>query len=252
MPYYCAERIARALNGHRKPVRGQPGAAARRLVQGRRRRRARVARAEADRAAARGWAPTSPTTTRTCRRSARRVEPDVDRRSTDELLRRPTSSASSPPTPASTTTSVAERAQLVIDFRERGVRRRRRQGGEAVSDRVTVGMVGLGGWGKNLLRNFAALPEADLRWCLRRRRGPPRGVRAGRTRRRASPPSYDELLDDPDARRRRARHARADPLRAGPAGDRGRQARDGREADDLDGRRGPRAARRWSPRPAGC
>ena len=54
MPYYCAERIARALNDAAKPVsrldRADPG----RVVQGRRRRRARVARAEADRASARG------------------------------------------------------------------------------------------------------------------------------------------------------------------------------------------------------
>ena len=34
-----------------------------------------------------------------------------------------------------------------------------------MTERVTVGMVGLGGWGKNLLRNFAALPDADLRWA---------------------------------------------------------------------------------------
>src|SRR5947199_346255 len=26
-------------------------------------------------------------------------------------------------------------------------------------------MVGLGGWGKNLLRNFGTLRESDLRWC---------------------------------------------------------------------------------------
>ena len=30
---------------------------------------------------------------------------------------------------------------------------------------VRVGMVGLGGWGKNLLRNLGALPEAELAWC---------------------------------------------------------------------------------------
>ena len=29
---------------------------------------------------------------------------------------------------------------------------------------MRVGVVGLGGWGKNLLRNFGTLPEADLRW----------------------------------------------------------------------------------------
>jgi predicted dehydrogenase len=34
-----------------------------------------------------------------------------------------------------------------------------------VSSPVRVGIVGLGGWGKNLLRNFASLPGADLAWC---------------------------------------------------------------------------------------
>ena len=35
----------------------------------------------------------------------------------------------------------------------------------AASDRVAVGVVGLGYWGPNLARNFAALPDAELRWC---------------------------------------------------------------------------------------
>jgi predicted dehydrogenase len=30
---------------------------------------------------------------------------------------------------------------------------------------TTVGVAGLGYWGPNLARNFAALPDADLRWC---------------------------------------------------------------------------------------
>jgi predicted dehydrogenase len=30
---------------------------------------------------------------------------------------------------------------------------------------VTIGVVGLGYWGPNLARNFAALPGAELRWC---------------------------------------------------------------------------------------
>src|SRR5204862_7768848 len=30
---------------------------------------------------------------------------------------------------------------------------------------VRVGMVGLGRWGRHLLRNFATLPGSDLRWC---------------------------------------------------------------------------------------
>jgi predicted dehydrogenase len=31
--------------------------------------------------------------------------------------------------------------------------------------RVSVGLVGLGYWGPNLARNFAALPECELAWC---------------------------------------------------------------------------------------
>jgi predicted dehydrogenase len=30
---------------------------------------------------------------------------------------------------------------------------------------VSIGVAGLGYWGPNLARNFAALPDADLRWC---------------------------------------------------------------------------------------
>ncbi len=39
---------------------------------------------------------------------------------------------------------------------------------------VRVGVVGLGYWGPNLARNFAALPGAELRWCCDGRRGRPR------------------------------------------------------------------------------
>ncbi|HUZ83590.1 MAG TPA: Gfo/Idh/MocA family oxidoreductase, partial [Gaiellales bacterium] len=34
-----------------------------------------------------------------------------------------------------------------------------------MTEPVRIGLVGLGGWGKNLLRNFASLAEADLRWA---------------------------------------------------------------------------------------
>jgi predicted dehydrogenase len=58
-------------------------------------------------------------------------------------------------------------------------------------------MVGIGGWGKNLLRNFATLPEAELRWACDADEG----------RRAAYNGSYpavrftadlDDLLADPD------------------------------------------------------
>ena len=66
-----------------------------------------------------------------------------------------------------------------------------------MSDPVRVGMVGLGGWGKNLLRNFGGLPESDLRWAcdaddqVRARYAPAHPA----TRFTAS---LDDLLDDPE------------------------------------------------------
>ncbi len=66
-----------------------------------------------------------------------------------------------------------------------------------MSEPVRVGMVGLGGWGKNLLRNFAGLPESDLRWACdadpdtRARYAP-----AHPTVRFTA--EYQELLDDPE------------------------------------------------------
>ena len=205
----------RALNGHRKPVVRQPRAAARRVVQGRRRRRPRVPRPAADRAAATRWAPTSPTTTRTCPRSA-------------------TAASSSTSTPLDdgavadadivcvVTAHSGDRLRRGRRACEAGARlperrpRRGREGGTAVTDRVSVGMVGLGGWGKNLLRNFAALPDADLRWACDADEGRRAAYRAaypgdavhGRARRPARRPR---------AGRRGARHAGAHPPRAGPA-----------------------------------
>ena len=46
MPYFCLEKIERALNDERKAVRGARILVARRLLQGRRRRPARVAGAQ--------------------------------------------------------------------------------------------------------------------------------------------------------------------------------------------------------------
>jgi len=68
-----------------------------------------------------------------------------------------------------------------------------------VSDRITVGMVGLGGWGKNLLRNFGTLPEADLRWCCDADEGTRTRYAAAYPDARFTP-SYDDLLADPELR----------------------------------------------------
>ena len=66
-----------------------------------------------------------------------------------------------------------------------------------MSDSVSVGVVGLGYWGPNLARNFAALPGAELRWIcdgsaeqLERASSRFPGVR--------TTSDLDELLADPD------------------------------------------------------
>ena len=104
MPYYCAERIARALNGHQKAVAGSTRARAGRGLQGRRRRPARVAGAQADRAPARPRAPTSayhdPFVPSLAEEELDLASRAAHRRAPGGA---PTSSASSPPTPASTT-----------------------------------------------------------------------------------------------------------------------------------------------------
>ena len=69
-PYFCVEKIERALNEAGKPVTGSRDPAPRRVLQGGRRRPARVAGAEDHRAAARAGRATSSTTTRTCRELA--------------------------------------------------------------------------------------------------------------------------------------------------------------------------------------
>ena len=64
MPYFCLEKIERALNDDGKPVRGSRDPGPRRRLQGRRRRHPRVAGAEDHRACCASAAPTSATTTR--------------------------------------------------------------------------------------------------------------------------------------------------------------------------------------------
>jgi predicted dehydrogenase len=65
-----------------------------------------------------------------------------------------------------------------------------------VTDPVRIGMVGLGGWGQNLLRNFATLPGSDLRWCCD-------ADDATRARHEPAHPhalftaAYDDVLADP-------------------------------------------------------
>ncbi len=69
MPYFCLEKIERALNDEGKAVTGREDPGARRRLQGRHERHARVAGAEDRRPAASTAAPRSATTTRSCPRS---------------------------------------------------------------------------------------------------------------------------------------------------------------------------------------
>jgi predicted dehydrogenase len=58
-------------------------------------------------------------------------------------------------------------------------------------------MVGLGGWGKNLLRNFAALPDADLRWACDADEGRRAAYQAAHPATRFTG-ELDEVLADPE------------------------------------------------------
>jgi len=66
-----------------------------------------------------------------------------------------------------------------------------------VTDRVSVGVVGLGYWGPNLARNFDALPDAELRWCCDAR-PEVRERLAAQYRATRFTSELDELLDDPE------------------------------------------------------
>jgi hypothetical protein len=91
---------------------------------------------------------------------------------------------------------------------------------------VRVGQVGLGYWGKNLVRNFDDL--AELTWLCD-------AEEETHAARAPLPERARDRLVRGDARGRRGRggrdrHARPDALRAREAGARGRQARVRREA----------------------
>jgi predicted dehydrogenase len=66
-----------------------------------------------------------------------------------------------------------------------------------VTERVRIGVAGLGYWGPNLARNFAAMPDCELAWCCDAREA---------SRERWAPsfpsarftPDLDDLLGDPD------------------------------------------------------
>jgi predicted dehydrogenase len=66
-----------------------------------------------------------------------------------------------------------------------------------VTEPVRVAMVGLGGWGKNLLRNLGAMPGADLRWCCDADEGRRAAYAAAHPGARFTE-RYGDVLDDPD------------------------------------------------------
>jgi predicted dehydrogenase len=65
-----------------------------------------------------------------------------------------------------------------------------------VSAPVRIAMVGLGSWGKNLLRNLGALPEAELVWCCDPEEGR-RMTYAGAYPAARFTARYEDLLVDP-------------------------------------------------------
>jgi predicted dehydrogenase len=65
-----------------------------------------------------------------------------------------------------------------------------------MSERVSVGVVGLGYWGPNLARNFDGLPDAELRWCCDARAELRERFAAHYPAARVSA-ELDELLADP-------------------------------------------------------
>ena len=109
---------------------------------------------------------------------------------------------------------------------------------QLVSEKVRVGVVGLGYWGPNLARNFDRLPGAELAYCCDL-------DEANLAKARSLYPSatitddYDAAARRRRARRDRRRHLGAHALRPRQEGARGRQAHLHREAHRAQGRRRP-------------
>ena len=123
----------------------------------------------------------------------------------------------------------------------------------AMSDSpLRVGVAGLGYWGPNLARNFAAIPGCELTLVLRRLARPRASGSRRRSRARARPPSSDELLAD--AELDAVVLATPVPTHAELAdrGARGRQALLRREAAGAVGRRRRARGRRRRREPGGC
>ena len=236
MPYFCFQKIARALNAQEPRAQGQPCPSRSGSRTRRRRRRAGVSRAQADGAAAEGGAEVGYTTP-TCRSSPRSgsASEDLDAALSTRRLRRDRHRARRRST---TRRSPSARASSSTFATRPG--RTAAAAGRCGSCERGVGQVGLGRWGANLARNFAEL--AELSWLC-----DADAARVERPTRRASPAQLTERFEDvlADAGRRggrdrdAGRHARG----ARAAGARRRQARVRREADGARVERG-RGARR--------
>ena len=245
MPYFCAERISQALNQAPQAGQRQPRAGAGRVLQARRRRRARVAGAEADRAAGRAGRRHQlprPARARPARAGARPAFGAAGRRRRRgrrhrlrrhrplrHRLRRPGRS----------------RAAGVRLPKRRPTRRRK---GASCCERSPSAWV------------WSASATGARTWPATSRSCPMPSCAGAATRtsssrpgsRRSSPRHasrrrFDDLIEDETldavvvATPVPTHHA------AGPARLAGRQARVRGEADGLDGRRGPGAARHWPP-----
>ena len=138
----------------------------------------------------------------------------------------------------------ARAARGRLPQRHRAAGTSQRQGRQAVS--VRIGVVGLGYWGPNVVRNMARVAELAL--VLRPLRGEPRALRAavpaGALHRRLRRPAERSV-----ARRRRRGLERADAPPARPARPRGRQARLHREAAGCERRPTPASSSRPPSRP---
>jgi predicted dehydrogenase len=67
----------------------------------------------------------------------------------------------------------------------------------SANDRIGVGVVGLGYWGPNLARNFAAMGGSELRWCCDAREEA-RARHATQFRDARFTADFDDLLGDPE------------------------------------------------------
>ena len=114
MPYFCLEKITRALNSVEKSVKGSSVHLVGVVLQGRRRRPARVARPQARRAPAGRGRRSSPTTTRTCRSCPSRA---LSSASLDGALEAADCVAIVTAHSGIDYDDLAARAQLVVDFR---------------------------------------------------------------------------------------------------------------------------------------